>query len=95
MVYLKRRLAAFIKEKRGSKSQKEFAKRIGVAQSSIMRIEHEDQNVTLKTLEQLCKVYNCDIKDLFPPQDRQASIVVGVKESRSTGLLTKKNKSFK
>lgn len=46
--------------------QREFARKIGLAQSTIMRIENLEQNVTLKTLEQLCKTYRIDVADLFP-----------------------------
>lgn len=67
MVYLRSRLAAFIKEKRGSMSQREFARRSGLAQSTIMRIENQDQNVTIKTLERLCQVFRVDVAELFPP----------------------------
>jgi DNA-binding XRE family transcriptional regulator len=66
MVHLKRRLAKYIRSRRGNASQKEFARKIGVAQSTIMRIENEDQNVTINTLEQLCKAFKCDIDELFP-----------------------------
>lgn len=67
MVHLRQRLARFIREKRGKTPQRVFARKIGVAQSTIMRIENEDQNVTLDTLESLCQVYHADIADLFPP----------------------------
>lgn len=66
MVHLRQRLAKFIKEKRGNSSQREFARKIGLSQSTIMRIENHEQNVTLITLEQLCKYYRVDIADLFP-----------------------------
>lgn len=46
--------------------QRDFARKIGVAQSTIMRIENLDQNVTIDTLESLCKVFHADIADLFP-----------------------------
>lgn len=67
MVHLRQRLARFIREKRGKTPQREFARKIGVAQSTIMRIENQDQNITLKTLETLCQVFHVDIVDLFPP----------------------------
>ncbi len=67
MVHLQKRLAKFIKEKRGETSQREFARKIGVSQSSITRIENHEQNVTLDTLEHLCKYYRVDIAELFPP----------------------------
>ncbi|MEX0738671.1 MAG: helix-turn-helix transcriptional regulator [Pseudohongiella sp.] len=68
MVHLRARLAAFIRNARGSVPQRVFARKMGVAQSTIMRIENEDQNVTLDTLEQLCKVFQVDVGDLFPPK---------------------------
>lgn len=46
--------------------QRDFARKIGVAQSTIMRIENLDQNVTIDTLESLCKVFHADVADLFP-----------------------------
>lgn len=66
MVHLRTRLAAFIRNARGDVPQRVFARKMGVAQSTIMRIENEDQNVTLDTLEQLCKAFHVDIGDLFP-----------------------------
>lgn len=69
MVQLRERLAKFIREKRGDTPQREFARKIGVAQSTIMRIENLDQNVTIKTLESLCQTFHADIGDLFPSLD--------------------------
>ncbi len=69
MVHLRRRLASYIRQKRGDTPQREFARKIGVAQSTIMRIENQDQNVTLTTLEALCRVFNVDVADLFPSID--------------------------
>src|SRR5690606_26135838 len=70
MVHLRQRLAKFIREKRGKTPQRDFARKIGEAQSTIMRIENEDQNVTLSTLETLCQVFHTDIGDLFPRVDK-------------------------
>jgi transcriptional regulator with XRE-family HTH domain len=69
MVHLRSRLAAFIRQRRGSMPQRTFARKTGLAQSSIMRIENEDQNVTLETLEMLCKTFHVDVAELFPPVD--------------------------
>ncbi|MGJ8689197.1 MAG: helix-turn-helix domain-containing protein [Gammaproteobacteria bacterium] len=93
MVHLRQRLAIFIKEKRGNIPQREFARKIGVAQSTIMRIENLDQNVTLNTLENLCKVFHADIGDLFPristSKDYTRSVPRGlsVPESQRAALL--------
>jgi len=67
MVYLRKRLSSFIRTRRGSMTQREFARRVGVAQSTVMRIENEDQNVTLETLETLCDAFQVEIGELFPP----------------------------
>jgi transcriptional regulator with XRE-family HTH domain len=66
MVQLRRRLAKFIRERRGSLSQRAFARKSGLGQSTIMRIENLEQNVTLETLEQLCKAFHLDVFELFP-----------------------------
>lgn len=66
MVQLRMRLAIFIREKRGTATQREFARKIGVAQSTIMRIENLDQNVTIDTLERLCQIFHTDVEGLFP-----------------------------
>ncbi len=55
--------------------QRDFARKIGVAQSTIMRIENLDQNVTLDTLESLCKVFHADVADLFPRLDTRRDYV--------------------
>jgi len=65
MVHLRERLAIFVRTQRGDMPQRRFARRIGVAQSTIMRIENQEQNVTLDTLEQLCKAFHVDIAGLF------------------------------
>lgn len=65
MVHLRERLAIFVRTQRGDTPQRRFARRIGVAQSTIMRIENQEQNVTLDTLEQLCKAFHVDVAGLF------------------------------
>ena len=64
---LRRRLARGIKELRGEESQNAFARRAGVSGPTINRIENEAQNVSLETLEMLCRRLRCEIVDLFPP----------------------------
>ena len=66
MVHLRYRLANYVRSRRGEATQRAFARKLGVAQSTIMRIENEDQNVTLQTLEQLCRAFRVDVADLFP-----------------------------
>ena len=65
---LARKLGKRLKKERGDMSQVQFARRIGVSKSSLNRMEIADQNVTLRTLEHLCKVLKCDIGELFEPE---------------------------
>jgi transcriptional regulator with XRE-family HTH domain len=63
---LHKRLSVFIRQKRGDTPLSEFALKCGLSKATISRIENVEQNVTLDTLEHLCKVFKCNIEDLFP-----------------------------
>ncbi len=63
---LNKRLANFVRVKRGDLSFVQFEKKFGISSSSVSRIESEEQNVTLKTLEDLCIAFKCDVEELFP-----------------------------
>jgi transcriptional regulator with XRE-family HTH domain len=65
---LYRRLAKRLKELRGEESQNRFCRKLGVSNATLNRIENEQQNVSLQTLEKFCIRLNCDIADLFPPE---------------------------
>lgn len=65
---LREKLAKFMREKRGDTPLREFAGRYGLSKATVSRIENTDQNVTVDTLEHLCKVFKCNIEDLFPPE---------------------------
>lgn len=66
MTQYRKRLAKFLKQKRGELSAREFSQRTGLSKSTINNLENQAQNVTLDTLEQLCTVFRCRIQDLFP-----------------------------
>ena len=63
---LRKRLAKKLRDLRGEVPQYLFARRLGISKSSLNRIESGDQNVSLDTLEGLCRRLRCDIGDLFP-----------------------------
>lgn len=46
-------------------SQVEMAKRLGISQPTLNRLESARQNTTLKTLNQLCRALRCELGDLF------------------------------
>ena len=45
--------------------QRDFAARLGITKSTLHRIEMNEQNVGLDTLELICKKLKCDISELF------------------------------
>ena len=60
------RLGQRLQELRGEEPQLQFSKKLGISNSSLNRMEQGEQNVSLKTLETLCKRLKCDVGDLFP-----------------------------
>lgn len=67
--FLRKRLARGLAQFRGDVSQNQFAKSLGISNASLNRIENGVQNVSLSTLETLCRRLNCDVGDLFPMDD--------------------------
>jgi len=59
-------LAAYLKKRRGDQTLAQFAKRLGISDSSLQRLEMGQQNITLKTLEEITKRLKCRLGDLFP-----------------------------
>jgi DNA-binding Xre family transcriptional regulator len=66
--FLARRLAKALGRFRGEESQNRFARHLGLSNATLNRIENEVQNVSLETLEKLCRALRCDVADLFPPE---------------------------
>jgi DNA-binding Xre family transcriptional regulator len=61
------RLAYYLRTRRGNEGQIAFARRLGVSQSTLQRLEMAQQNVGLDMLETICVRLHCEIGDLFPP----------------------------
>jgi DNA-binding Xre family transcriptional regulator len=68
MSSLAQRLGKKLRQLRGDEPQLQFARRLGISNSSLNRMELGEQNVSLKTLETLCKRLKCDVGDLFGPR---------------------------
>ncbi|NKB38737.1 MAG: helix-turn-helix domain-containing protein [Gammaproteobacteria bacterium] len=62
---LSKKLATNLRNRRGDKSLMEFGRKTGISYATLSRIESEQQNVSLDTLEKICISLNCDISDLF------------------------------
>jgi transcriptional regulator with XRE-family HTH domain len=50
---LAKQLAVFLRKKRGELTYQQFSRKIGISDSTLHRMELAEQNVTLKTLEQI------------------------------------------
>ena len=59
-------LGAFLRKRRGDLTYQQFARKTGLSDSTLHRLELGQQNVTLKTLEQLCDKLKCSVADIFP-----------------------------
>ena len=62
---MQRKLALFLRQKRGPLSYPAFARKLGILSSSLHRMEMGEQNVTLKALEYLLKRLKCRAGDIF------------------------------
>ena len=51
----------------GGLTQAGMARVLGISQPTLNRLESASQNVTLKTLNQLCRALRCEPGDLFRP----------------------------
>jgi DNA-binding Xre family transcriptional regulator len=50
---------------RSAVTQTEMARRLGISQPTLNRLENAAQNTTLKTLGTLCRALGCSVGDLF------------------------------
>lgn len=62
---LQKQLGRFLRQKRGELTLSVYARKLGISSSSLHRMEMGEQNVTLKTLEQLLKRLKCRVSDVF------------------------------
>lgn len=65
MANLRENLAENIRIRRGGMTQHAFARRLGLHQSTINRIELGLQNVTLDTVQLICDRLHCSAGDLL------------------------------
>ena len=62
---LAKKLGKFLKQRRGEMTYEQFAKKLGLSDSTLHRLELGEQNVTLKTLEQIVTRLRCTVSDIF------------------------------
>lgn len=63
---LRKQLGAFLKAARGEMTFAQFEKKMGISASTLHRIELEQQNVTLDTLEQILDRLRVSMAEIFP-----------------------------
>ena len=63
---LERQLAKFLRHRRGEETYAVFARRPGLPQSTLFRLEQCQQSLTLGRLEQIMKRLGVSLRDIFP-----------------------------
>ena len=54
-----------VRKKRGKQTLLKFSKKLGISDASLHRLEMGEQNVTLRTLEQIMRRLGCSFDDVF------------------------------
>jgi transcriptional regulator with XRE-family HTH domain len=62
---LRKQLAEFLKRKRGDQTFQQFARKIGLSDSTLQRIEMMEQNVTIDTIQHIVDRLRCKTSDIF------------------------------
>jgi transcriptional regulator with XRE-family HTH domain len=58
-------LAVNLRVLRGTQTQDAFARKLGISQATLTRLESAAQNTTIKTLGQIAKTLHCDVCELL------------------------------
>lgn len=66
---LAKQLGKFLRKRRGDLTYQQFSRKTGISDSTLHRLEMGEQNVTLKTLEQICSRLKCSVCELFNEGD--------------------------
>ena len=62
---LRQQLAQYLRARRGDQTLAQFARKIGISDSTLQRLEIGEQNITIDTLERLLGRMKCDLRDIF------------------------------
>jgi len=62
---LDQKLAAFLKKTRGEQSYADFSKKTGLTPSTLFRLEHTEQSITLRRLEQVMAKLKVGLGNVF------------------------------
>jgi len=62
---LRKQLGEFLRQERGNLTLAQFAKKLGVSDSSLQRLEIGEQNITIDTLERLLGKLDAPMEKVF------------------------------
>lgn len=62
---LRLQIGRFLRTKRGDLTLAQFARKIGLSDSTLQRLEIGEQNLTIDSLEQIAKRLKCDVREIF------------------------------
>jgi len=62
---LPKQLGSFLRKKRGDLTYQQFSRKTGISDSTLHRLEMATQNVTLKTIEQICDRLKVSVAEIF------------------------------
>jgi transcriptional regulator with XRE-family HTH domain len=62
---LRKQLAEFLRKRRADQTFQQFARKLGLSDSTLQRIEATQQNVTIDTIEHIANRLRCKVSDIF------------------------------
>lgn len=62
---LRKQLGKYLRGKRGDDTLARYAKKLGISDSTLQRLEIGEQNITVDTLEQIIDRLKCSISEVF------------------------------
>jgi transcriptional regulator with XRE-family HTH domain len=72
---LVKNLAKVIRALRGDQTQRAFARKLGIDQAALNRIEQGKENITLKTIQKLCNSLRFSVGEFV---QRPITVILGV-----------------
>jgi transcriptional regulator with XRE-family HTH domain len=62
---LRKQLGAYLRERRGEKTLRDFGREAGLSSSTLQRLEMGEQNITVDTLENVLRKLKVTVRDVF------------------------------
>jgi len=61
----RKRLGEYLRQQRGDSTLAQFARKLGISDSTLQRLEIGEQNITIDTLEQIVDRLKFDLRDVL------------------------------